>query len=335
MKGRTIIPLVLGLGIGIFAIKMFVDVLKKAQGAGGDTVSLVRARGDIAATLQITDAMIETAMVPKSVAPKQAISDPQEVIGRVSAQMIPQGMPIVSSMLSPKGTLAGMAARIPDGYRAVAVKVDEVVGVAGWVKPKSRVDVVAVMQINGSGRNETISRVILQNVEVLAVGQDIGNGGEDGAAMAKSVTLLVTPDAVPKLHLASTKGTIRLAMRNQNDGEGGQMASTTDNDLLDIAPASRPAPTSPLLVGLLSKQPKPAPAATDKAEEAPSMDPPTPTWAVEVWSGTRVERVQFDGEGDDARLVSYDRPGAGRVRPAVPPKAAANSPLRHASAPSN
>lgn len=339
MKGRTIIPLVLGLAIGAFALKMFVDVLKKAQGATGDTVSVVRARAEIPPTLEITEQMVEVCSIPRSIAPKQGVSEVKEVIGRVTGQLIPQGMPVVASMLAPKGTLPGMAARIPDGYRAVAVKVDEVVGVAGWLKPKSRVDVVAVMSGTEGGRSETISRVILQNVEVLAVGQDIGNGsGEEAASVAKSVTLLVKPDAVPKLHLASTKGTIRLAMRNQNEDQQEQSASMTDNDLLGLPPAAKSLKgddAASLLAGLWGKQPKPAPKATDKAVEAPKpaavVEPAKPSWAVEVWAGPKVETVRFDGEDSNARLVK-DKAGARAWgSPAAGSPTSSDSPLRHAA----
>src|SRR4029079_11731054 len=107
--------------------------------------------------------------VPESLCPKLAVRDKSEVVGRVTSNSIPQGCPIVQSLLAPKGTLAVMAARIRDGFRAVAVKVDESIGVAGWVKPGSHVDVIAVMSGKDGSKNETVSRLILQNLEVLAV----------------------------------------------------------------------------------------------------------------------------------------------------------------------
>src|SRR5438876_13770 len=162
MKAKAIIPLVLGLGIGIFAIKMFVNVLKKAKGSTGETVEVVRARVDMAPTIEITEQMVEMASVPETLCPKLAIRDKKEVIGRVTANSIPQGCPVVQSLLAPKGTLPGLAARIKDGFRAVAVKVDESVGVAGWVKPGSKVDVVAVMSGRAGSKNEIISRTILR-----------------------------------------------------------------------------------------------------------------------------------------------------------------------------
>jgi pilus assembly protein CpaB len=274
--------------------------------------------------------MLELAKVPSALAPKMIFSDPKELVGRVTTQTIPQGTPVVPTLLAPKGTPAGMTARIKDGYRAVAVKVDEVVGVAGWVKPGCRVDVVAVMTGRRGSESETISKVILQNVEVLAVGQDIGTSGETAAAVAKTVTLLVRPDAVTRLHLASTKGTVRLAMRNQSDGDDSRVAQTTDNEIF-TGEKPKKAGTSGgagLLGQLFGKQPKPAPKATDKEPAAPkpvvvAAAPAPPQWSVEVLSGSKSYNVVFDGEGADARRVDGGAKAATRtqttpVAPAAP-----------------
>ncbi len=323
MKGRAIIPLVLGLGIGVFAIKMFVDVLKKARGSGGgETTEVICAKVDIAPTMEITEGMLEKVPVPKGLVPKQIFSNTKEVIGRVTTQTIPQGIPVVPSLLAPKGTPAGMAARIPDGYRAVAVKVDEVVGVAGWVKPGSRVDVVAVMNARRDAKNETISRVILQNVEVLAVGQNLGSSGEAAAEIAKSVTLLVKPEAVTKLHLAATKGTLRLAMRSQSDETPGLEGTASDSELFGaddtiVSHDNQGSSTTQgpsWLGGLLNKGPKPNRKATDKTGDA-NLPPPTPQvamagWSVEVMQGSNVVRYVFDGQGQDARRMDGGTSGA-------------------------
>ncbi len=322
MKGRAIIPLVLGLAIGGVAIKVFVDVLKKAQGGQTDAVEVVRARIDIGPATEINETMVEVTRVPASLAPKLTFNNPKEVIGRVTTQTIPQGTAVVQTLLAPKGTPAGLTARIRDGYRAVSVKVDEYVGVAGWIKPGCRVDVVAVMSGRRGSDNETVSKVILQNVEVLAVGQDIGSSGETAASIAKSVTLLVTPDAVTKLHLAATKGVLRLAMRHQNDTESAQANSTTDNELLGGS-ATKPAAGNPaaLLAGLMAKQPKPAPVATDKEPVAfkGPQPAPKPQWAVEVMDGSKTYQVVFDGEKRNARKVSDQNTGAARPKPAAAP----------------
>jgi pilus assembly protein CpaB len=308
---------------------MFVDVLKKARGAGGgETVQVVRAVADIAPTSEITEAMIETVPVPRQLVPRLSFTDPKEVIGRVSVQMIPQEMPIVPSALAPKGTPPGMAAKIRDGYRAVAVKVDEVVGVAGWVKPGNRVDVVAVMPMKKGNKSEVISRVILQNIEVLAVGQDIGNSGETGAAIAKSVTLLVKPDSVTKLHLASTQGTVRLAMRGTSDDNASEVASASDNELLGPEDENNNGGTtkgSSLKDKLFGKVPKIDAKETDKPDSVAnllntvSLAPANKPWVVEVMSGASVYKIVFDGERKDSRRLGGDSDRSRQIAPPPPP----------------
>jgi len=239
MKGRAIIPLVVGLGIGIMALKLFVGVLQKAQGSTGENIQVICATTDIDPTMEIRESMVEVQEVPKVLAPDLAFAKKEEVVGRVTSLTIPKGMPIIPRLLTPKGTPPGMAVRIREGFRAVAVKVDESAGVAGWIKPGSRVDVAVLMTTRRKAKTEQISKVVLQNVEVLAVGQDIGTKGDTAAALAKSVTLLVHPDDVPKLHLAATVGKLRLAMRNQLDYSEGPAPLMTDNDLLTLGTERR------------------------------------------------------------------------------------------------
>ena len=340
MKSRAIIPLVVGLAVGILAIKLFADVLKKAKGAQtGETVRVVCAKADIGSTIEIKETMLELKPVPKSLVPTQSFYETKEVIGRVAAVVIPKGGPIVASGLAPKGTQAGMAVRIPDGYRAVAVKVDEWAGVAGWVKPGSHVDVVAVMSGgSGSSRDETISKVILENVEVLAVGQDLGSTQVDAnATLPKSVTVLVRPDDVTKLHLASTKGQIRLAMRNSRDGSGGSGGQTTDKELVSGA-SGKGGKVKTFLNGMLSNVPKIDPNKTDKeggglwaaksaakqAAPPPVQEPPVaqPTrWCVQYMEGNQVQEVWFENGTKDAQRVANEaesKRNGRQARPAQP-----------------
>jgi Flp pilus assembly protein CpaB len=288
---------------------------------------------DIAPTIEITEQMVEMTGVPEALCPKLAVRDIKEVVGRVTSNSIPQGCPVVQSLLAPKGTLPGLAARIRDGYRAIAVKVDESIGVAGWVKPGSHVDVIAVMQGKAGSKQEVISRVILQNVEVLAVGQDIGNTGETAAAVPKSVTLLVPPDDAPKLHLAATKGTLRLAMRNQYDSSPLRESTTTDNEILGLSnTTANEATRSSFWSGFFGKLPKLSVKATDKPVTAkPKPAPqeavalmPQPGWVVEVVNSGRTAELFFtrpDKKGswmDPSKWPSAPPSGAGKSNPVEP-----------------
>lgn len=341
MRGRAIIPLVVGLGVGVFAIKLFVDVLQKAKGATGETVPVVCAAADVEPTLEIQETMVEIRQVPKALAPELAFADKKEVVGRVTTLMIGKGMPIIPSVLAPPGTPPGMSTKIPEGYRAVAVQIDESAGVAGWLKPGSRVDVVVMMNIRrGGGQTESISKVILQNVEVLAVGQQLASG-DSAANLTRSVTLMVVPEDVSKLHLASTQGKLRLAMRNQRDDSLPKTDITTDNDLLAQASGKSSKPASADDSGVFSRlfggQAKPALAQTDKptvarvAEPVAARPQPEP-WTVELVSGSgEPKKVLFANDKKGARRVGGDvTPGADRTpvqaKPATKAPAAAPAP---------
>ncbi len=234
MKGKAYIPLVVGLVVGVGAIKLTFDYVRKARGntTPGATVSVVRARAAIPMAVEITNEMVELVSVPKTLVPQGSFLKKEEVVGRVTNTMVPKEMVVTTGLLAPKGTAPGIEARIPAGYRAVAVKIDESSGVAFHVKVGSRVDVVAVMTIQRDRGQETISKTILTDIEVGAVGQDLSSHTEKGAVTSKSVTLLVKPEDVPKLHLASQRGKILLAMRNQVDMSSRAMAETTEKNLL-------------------------------------------------------------------------------------------------------
>jgi len=330
MKGRAIIPLVIGLAVGIVAIKIFADVLRKAKGANsGETVKVVCASTDISPTVEISETMLELKDTPRSLVPQLSFVKPEDVIGRVAGLTIPRGMPIVQTLLAPEGTAPGLAVRIRDGYRAVAVKIDEFAGVAGWIKPGSHVDVVAVMQIQSRVRGQgTISKVILENVEVLAVGQDIGSTGETAASVTKSVTLLIRPEDVPKLHLAATKGKLRLAMRNQRDFTASAQCATTDNELFGRSDTDHSSQGNDgdqsqksFLSRLFRKQPKIGSNETDKELEGlqptraaamrVSVSSENQPWRVELMNGVQSEEIWFDDNSNRARRLNKGTDGGG------------------------
>ena len=140
----------------------------------------------------------------------------------VAAWLLYDGLSLWS-MLAPPGTPGGMVGRIPPGYRAVSVKIDEVTGVAYQIKSGDWVDVIVVMDVDsgGMGRSKhTVAEVILQNVQVLAMGRSVGGSPDERGAStkpAKSATLLVRVEEAPRLHLAGTRGKITLAMRGSDD----------------------------------------------------------------------------------------------------------------------
>jgi pilus assembly protein CpaB len=156
---------------------------------------------------------------PANAVPAGAFSNPADVIGRGLILPVIQNEPILPNKLAGQGEGAGLPPAIPPGLRAVSVKVNEVIGVAGYVLPGTHVDVVATVSPNEKQEDMT-SKVILTNVEVLAAGTKIERETEKGKPIAVSVvTLLVNPEEAERLTLAATQGKIQLALRNPLDRE--------------------------------------------------------------------------------------------------------------------
>jgi len=178
--------------------------------------------------------------------PKDAILDQKNAIGRGVTSPLYKGEPIVDGRLAPMGSGGGLAATIKDGMRAIAVKVDQVVGVAGFVLPGMRVDVLisGTPPVNdgGNSANNTQVRTILQNIEVLSAGTDIQKDAEGKPQQVQVVNLLVTPEQAQVMALASNETHIQLVLRNPLDTKVAPVQGTAMTNLFldQNAPATKP-----------------------------------------------------------------------------------------------
>lgn len=307
MKQKAIVPLVLGLAIGLIAVKFGVDAIRRAQATGKakQTVTVIQAKEDIDAHAEIRLGMVvaleivETPLTPAN----ERISDIQKLIGRVTLKAIPKNSPVLLSMLSPEGTQPGIIGRIPPGFRAVSVKIDEVTGVAYQLKPGVWVDVTVVMDVNtgergGRGRKETIAEVILQRVQVAAIGYGTSTESEGGMAKvkpAKSATLFVAEEDVPRLHLAGTKGKITLALRGESDTSTDGTAIAYGREI-----GGRKTPPS-------TGVPKPSEVLAYRPEPEPEPEPPHTVLVMHrssiVGQDSVTEQVTFEN-GQSTKVVS-------------------------------
>jgi pilus assembly protein CpaB len=154
---------------------------------------------------------------PQSAMPMGAFSNPDEVVGRGLVMPVIQNEPILPMKLAGKGAGSGLTVVIPEGKRAVSVRVNEVIGVAGYVLPGTKVDVLATASPTEK-RQDTTTKLVLSNVQVLAAGTKLEQDGEQGKPVSVNVvTLLVTPEESEKLTLGATEGKIQLALRNPLD----------------------------------------------------------------------------------------------------------------------
>jgi pilus assembly protein CpaB len=199
------------------------------------------------------------------IAPQGAITQAKDAIGRGAISNIYNGELVLDSRLAPMGSGGGLAATIKTGMRACAVRVDEVVGVAGFVTPGMRVDVlISGVPPNSSATQETQTRTILQNIEVLSAGTDIQKDAEGKPQQVQVVNLLVSPEDAQVLALASNQMKIQLVLRNPLDTAVVQVKETEVNNLFggpDAAKAktaskvshkARPAAAQPFTITVIN-----------------------------------------------------------------------------------
>lgn len=179
---------------------------------------------------------------PGEAVPQNYARSPEEVVGRGVITRILTGEPLLLTKLADKGAGGGLPITIPEGMRAVSVKVNEVIGVAGFVLPDTRVDVLVTLNPTNE-RDAATTRVILQNVRVLTAGQIIQRDAEGSPQTVPLVTLLVTPHEAEQLTLAATEGQIQLALRNTLDTEEIDTEGAHVTNL--VRGANKPAPSGP------------------------------------------------------------------------------------------
>jgi pilus assembly protein CpaB len=232
--------------------------------------------------------------------PIGALTRVQDAVGRGVITKIIAKEPILESRLAPKGAGGGFAVIIPKGMRAVAVPVNEVVGVAGFVVPGMHVDVlISGAPPNSAANLGTLTKTLLQNIEVLSAGQDFKKDAEGKPIMVQVVNLLVTPEQAEQLSLASHQTTIQLILRNPLDRDttktpGAAMASLFSGKQLKM----------PDVPGLTSDAPppKPRPRPVVVKPVVQELPPPPPKkespFVMEIITGTKKAETKFDGNGE-------------------------------------
>lgn len=224
------IAVVLGLGAALVAQRQV--GAQAIPGATIETTPVVVARVDLPVASRLGDRQLETIDWPRANLPPGAMTSVDRARDRVLRRPLVVGEPLLESALFPVGAEAGLAALIEPNRRAVSVKVDPVVGVAGFVKPGTRVDVLVTARRVDRPQAIPYSKVILQNVRVLAVDQKLEEAKGTKAELVSVVTLEVEPDQAQRLAYASSQGQIQLALRNPADEEQVETRSIGVEDLL-------------------------------------------------------------------------------------------------------
>jgi pilus assembly protein CpaB len=261
-----------------------------ARGAGGrapaaNEKSVVVATAPLALGTMLKADMVKVVRMPESLVPKGAFAKPEEVLDRTVVSPIQPEEPMLEARLAARGSGLGLAPLIPPGMRAISVRVNDVVGVAGFVLPGMRVDVLVTGR--APGRDESSTATVLQNVTVLSAGQTIEADAGHQAINAPVVTLLVTPQQAEALTLANNEGKIHLVLRNSTDQRVAETGGRQLHELyaverrtapdLPVAvpapprrhsetkthPAASPAPVSDAMPAPATSEQAPAPAPAD------------------------------------------------------------------------
>jgi pilus assembly protein CpaB len=305
MRNKRFVFVTIGaLAFGLLAAVSVSRYLSGAQAYGRNLNNVVVAKSEIPLGTKIVADQLTVVQFPKGSTPDGTFESVDKLVGRVAVASFAAREPITDSRLAPEGTAGGLTAVIPEGYRAMTVKVDDVVGVNGFIMPGALVDVVVVIQPEDStvGSQGPISKIVLQNIKVLANGQNIDQPkNEREANSVKAVTLQVTPEQAEKLALAATEGKLQLVMRNSIDQGDEQTTGVNKRTLLggdraapipdpgslksEQPPKPPPAPRIPRVVKIDAQQSAPATTAPAK--------PPPPRSSVEMIEGGKKRNVDF------------------------------------------
>lgn len=236
MRSRGLLMLFIALIAGLAAVFL---ATRWMQSQGGEKGRIAVANSDIMLGGRLSPEMIRMTEWPTGSVPTGSFSDAKQLEGRVVLVSMQRGEPLTETRLAPVGSKGGLSAVVPEGKRAITVRVNDVVGVAGFALPGTFVDVMVNTQNEGTQRNDrdnSISKIVLERILVLAVAQEAGRDSTK-PVVVNAVTLEVTPQEAELLDLARSVGTLSLVLRNQTDPKSTEAstAGATKAELLGQA----------------------------------------------------------------------------------------------------
>ena len=244
---RTLLMLLVAALAGLAAVVLASRWMVEQN--AGSTVKVAVANTDINLGQRLAPEFVKLVDWPRESLPSGTLSDLKTVDGRVTKASVMRGEPILESKLTPAGTKGGLSAVIADGKRAITVRVNDVLGVAGFALPGSYVDIIVNTQKDnkpaGSETEQSISKIVLEKILVLAVAQEV-NRDETKPKVVNAVTLEVSPDEAEKLDLARSVGSLSLVLRNQVEAQPVATAGATKRTLLNEPVVQAPPPATPV-----------------------------------------------------------------------------------------
>ena len=281
---KAVVMLVLSVVIGLGATIVAAGWI--SQRANVASTKVVVAAADIQLGSRLNPQMLKTVDWPAGSIPAGAITKADALENRVVKTSVLSGELILEAKLAPVGTKGGLSAVIPEGKRAMTVRVNDVIGVAGFALPGNYVDIVVNTQIESGGGNRgdrQISKIVLESILVLAVAQEASRD-ETKPRVVNAVTLELTPEQAEKLDLARSVGTLSLVLRNQIDKDGVETRGIMKPQLL-AGDKLQPEPEK--------NTPKPVRRLVVKKAPAPLVNVAATKDTVELIKGLHRSKVEF------------------------------------------
>lgn len=282
MKSRGLLMLLIAVIAGLLAV---IVAARWLQQQGSKKTWVVVAGVELARGARLTADDLRPVDWPAASMPPGTFNDAGALVGRVLIDSLQPGEPVLESRLAPVGARGGLSAVVPEGKRAMTVRVNDVVGVAGFALPGTFVDVLVSTQADGArdgDRERAISKIVLERILVMAVAQEADRDNTK-PKVVNAVTLEVTPEQAERLDLARSVGTLSLVLRNQTETALLATTGVTKAELLGLKEAPRPAPPpAPVAVPVRMA---PRHAAVAPAPPAPVVVVPHRTDCVEVIRG--------------------------------------------------
>jgi pilus assembly protein CpaB len=330
MRPKSLLLLVLALGCGLVASIGISQVLERnaSQNSDVETAPIYVAVHNINLGDPIDANMVSLQEWPKDRIPPGAISQLDDLKGRRPRTAIIQGEPILDGKLLKPGQLADPITSIPKGFRLKTISVDATKSAAGLLSPGDRVDIqVFVKTGNRNGAETAKSKVILQNIRVFAVDQTVqrSRDGSEEHTIAKTISLLLTPEQATKMTLAEHLGEISLIPRNPDDEEAANTMEFSSDDLLsDGGKSSRKEEQNGPKAAAEEKKPSAVSSLLAAIQE--HVPPPKPPFRMEIVEAQDVREMLFDPS--TGRPIRDDSAGnkSGSKPPSVAPAVNTSAP---------
>lgn len=276
-----------------FGVYRVLDTTKRE--AQIPTRAVVVTTRDLSEGTRLDAEMLAVKQWPAPTVPEGAFDTPDSLVGRVTRVAVFNGEPVVPGRLAPVGSSAGLEVKITPGKRAMALRINDVAGIAGLIQPNARVDVLVTLRDDLTQGGRQVSKVFMENMRVLSVGTQVERGADGQAIQATTATLEVTPQEAERLAVAVNAGSIQLVLRGFGETDSARTRGAVASDVISAlqgapapqprAEAPRPAPRRSAPVAARPAAPAPAPVVA--APRAPD------SVAIEVYRGATKTQQKF------------------------------------------